>query len=259
MLIDSHCHLDFPDFTDKIPEFIARAKDHDVTIMQTICTRISRFDEVLNIAKTHDNIFCSIGNHPNNVEEEGIVSAAEIVKLCEHPKTIGIGETGLDYYYEHSDRELQKQSFIEHIKASRETGLPIIIHTRSADNDTIDILTSEMKKGAFKGLIHCFTASAELAQKVLDLGFYISVSGIITFKNAQDLRDIIKHVPLQKLLVETDAPYLAPMPHRGKTNEPAFTKFTAEYLAELKGISYAEVAKQTTDNFYRLFSKAKSD
>ena len=256
LLVDSHCHLNFPDFKDDLDAVIGRARDSGVKVMQTICTDMAEFDEVRAIAERYEGIYCSVGVHPNDSGNATIASAAELVEKTRYDKVIGIGETGLDYHYENSARELQKQSFIEHIAAARETGLPVIVHTRDADEDTVEILTVEMKKGAFKGLIHCFTSSKYLADKVVELGFYISVSGIISFKNAQSIRDALKDVPLERLLVETDAPYLAPAPHRGKRNEPAFTIHTNKILADIKGVSEEECARVTTANFFRLFDKA---
>jgi TatD DNase family protein len=258
-LVDTHCHLDFPEFASELAEVVARAEENGVKVMQTICTHITKFPQVLAVAEAYPNIYCSVGIHPHNVEGEPKVKAEEIIALTHNPKVIGIGETGLDYYYEHSPRELQKTSFIEHIKASRQTGLPLIVHTRDADDDTIDILKSEYRKGAFTGVIHCFSTGREIAEAALEIGFYISLSGILTFKKADELRAIVKDIPLDKLLVETDSPYLAPLPHRGKRNEPAFTLHTAECLAELKGIPLQELAKITTDNFYRLFSKPRAE
>lgn len=256
MLVDSHCHLNFPEFTGRIDAILANAKSMDVGYMQTICTRMSEFPAILDIANQHKNIWCSAGVHPNNVSEAPIVTAEELVASAKNNKVIGLGETGLDYHYEHSPRELQTISFIEHIKASRETGLPVIIHTRAADAETISILQSEMQKGKFPGLIHCFSTGEELAKEAIKMGMYISISGIITFKKAIELQEIVKTLPLTSLLVETDSPYLAPMPHRGKPNEPAYTRHTAEFIAQIKGISYEEVARATTENFFNLFKKA---
>lgn len=256
MLVDSHCHLDFADFAEDFDGVLERAREAGVMTMQTICTRMTTFEQVRALAHAHEDLWCSVGVHPHNVESEGVVAAAELVTRADDPKVIGIGETGLDFFYDHSPREEQKASFREHIAASRETGLPLIVHTREADDDTMDILEEEMGKGAFPGLIHCFTSSAELARRSLAIGFSISISGIATFKSAQDLRDTILAVPLERLLVETDAPYLAPVPKRGKRNEPSFVKHTAALVAELKAVSEEEIATVTTDNFFNLFSKA---
>lgn len=258
MLIDSHCHLDFPDFAHELDEVVARAEAAGVGLMQTICTKITEFPNILAVAERYPAIYASVGVHPNEVANQPEVTAAQLVELAAHPKVIGIGETGLDYYYENSPREKQIASFRAHIAASRITQLPVIIHTRAADAETIAILEEEMAKGAFPGLIHCFSTSQMLAEKAMALGLYISISGIVTFKKAVELQEIVKDLPLSMLLVETDAPYLAPMPHRGKRNEPAFTRHTAEFLAELKQIPYDEVARATTANFFKLFSKVPS-
>ncbi|MBC6439373.1 MAG: TatD family hydrolase [Rhodospirillales bacterium] len=257
MLVDSHCHLDFPDFAEELDDVVARAHDAGVSTIQTICTRMTEFDKVRDVAGRYDNMYCSIGVHPHNVESEGVVRTADIVAKTDDPKVIGIGETGLDFYYDHSPREQQKASFRQHIAASRQTGLPLIVHTRDADDDTMDILEDEMGKGASPGLIHCFSSSRELCERSLAIGLFISISGIATFKSAQELRDTITDVPLDRLLVETDAPYLAPVPKRGKRNEPAFVRHTAAVVADLKAVSEDELARVTTDNFFNLFSKAK--
>jgi TatD DNase family protein len=255
MLVDSHCHLNFPDFKEDLDGVISRARQAGVGIMQTICTEMSEFDEVHGIAQCYEGIYCSVGVHPNDSGTQEIAKAEELIAKTSSAKVIGIGETGLDYHYETSDRAIQKVSFLEHIKAARVTGLPLIVHTRDADEDTVQILTEEMGKGAFKGLIHCFTSSKYLAEKALELGFYISLSGIISFKSAQAIRDAIVDAPLDRLLVETDAPYLAPVPHRGKRNEPSFVVHTNKMLADIKGISEEACAKATTENFFRLFDK----
>jgi len=256
MLVDSHCHLNFPDFRDDLDSVIARAREAGVGVMQTICTDMAEFEEVRGIAGRYDHVYCSIGVHPNESGVTEIITSEELIEKSSHPKVIGIGETGLDYHYEKSDRESQKKSFLEHIKAARATGLPLIVHTRDADEDTVNMLSEEMAKGKFKGLIHCFTSSKYLADKVIELGFYISLSGIISFKNAGAIRDAIVDVPLDRLLVETDAPYLAPIPHRGKRNEPSFVIYTNKILSELKQITPERSADITTENFFRLFDKA---
>ncbi len=256
MLVDSHCHLNYPEFNTDFPEILKRAEENGVKIMQTICTRISEFPSILELAEKHHNIYCSVGIHPHEADKES-VTKEELVNYTKNPKVIGIGETGLDYFYEHSARDAQKKSFITHITAARETGVPIIIHSRDADDDMAEILETEMKKGKFTGLLHCFTSSKELAEKAIKLGLYISISGIVTFKKAESLHEVVKWLPLEKMLVETDAPYLAPAPHRGKRNEPAFTKHTADFIANLKGVSYKEIADITTKNFFDLFRKAK--
>jgi len=257
MLVDSHCHLDFPDYAGKVDEVLVRAKAAGVGVCVSIGTELKRFPGVKAVAEAHDNVWCSVGVHPHESEKELLDDEAALVTEAAHPKVVGIGETGLDYYYEHSPRDPQRRNFRSHIAAARRTGLPVIVHTRDADDDTIEILRDEMGKGAFTGLIHCFTGTQRLAEASLELGLSISVSGIATFKNSQALRDVIKTVPLDRLLVETDAPFLAPVPHRGKTNEPAFVVHTANMLAELKGVSPEELAKTTTDNFFRLFSKVQ--
>ena len=256
MLIDSHCHLNFPDFADDLDAVIARARAAGVGVMQTICTEMAEFEAVYAIAEKNEGIYCSVGVHPNNKsEQEEIVSAQELIEKTARPKVIGIGETGLDYHYENMDKKWQKLSLIEHIKAAQVTGMPLIIHTRDAEDDTLELITSELSKGYFKFLIHCFTASKEFAEKIIALGGYISVSGIISFKSASAIRAAIQDVPLDRLLIETDSPYLAPTPHRGKRNEPEFVSIVNKTLAEIKGISEKECAKITSDNFFRLFDK----
>ncbi|MCB2081372.1 MAG: TatD family hydrolase [Rickettsiales bacterium] len=255
MLVDSHCHLNYPQI-GALQEVVGRAEAVGVRVLQTICTKMHEFPDVLAIAEQFPHVYASVGIHPHEAGNER-VTTQEIVERAQHSKVIGIGESGLDYYYEHSPREAQAESFRQHIAASRETGCPLIVHTRDADEDTIAILEDEQEKGAFSFLIHCFSSSDYLANQSVELGGYISLSGILTFKKAEALRESAKHLPLERLLVETDAPYLAPVPYRGKPCEPAYTRYTAECLAELRGISYEEVAKATTDNFFRLFTKAK--
>lgn len=257
MLVDSHCHLDFPDYQDELDVVVERARAVGVTTMLTICTHLSRFSQVRHIAAQFHNIYCTIGVHPHEVAKEGEVSAADLMAFTEDPKVIGIGETGLDYYYEHSPREAQKRSFRCHIAAARETGLPLIVHSRDAEDDTAHILRSEMAEGQFGGVMHCFSSRQSLALAAIDLGLYISISGIVTFKNAHELRSIVAEIPLDRLIIETDAPYLAPMPNRGKRNEPAFVVHTAERVAEIKGVSLQELARITSDNFFSLFAKAQ--
>ena len=258
-IVDSHCHLDLIEKQGlNITEVINNSTQHNVKVLQTICTKLTEIDNILAYTKLHYFIYASAGIHPCNVAEEPKVNCEEIVKICNsNAKIIGIGETGLDYYHDISGIEDQKISFIEHIKASQETNLPLIIHSRDADLDMMTILEDEQNKRKFPALLHCFSSSAALAKKALELGIYISVSGIVTFKNAKDLQEIIKSVPMKYLLVETDSPYLAPTPYRGKTNQPAYTKHVVEYIAELKGLSIDEVTKQTTDNFFKIFTKAK--
>lgn len=257
MLVDSHCHLDFPEFEQDFAGVLDRASAANVKLMLTISTHFSRADKIIALAEKDPRLLCSVGIHPHEAGSEAEVSAADIEAKASHPKVVGIGETGLDYFYEHSPIEAQKRNFLTHIEAARTTQLPLIVHARDADEDTADILEHEMAKGAFPGLIHCFTAGPDLAKRALDLGFYISISGIATFKNAQALRDVIATVPLDRLLVETDAPYLAPDPHRGRRNEPSFVAHTAARLAEIKNVSAERIAEITTDNFFTLFTKAK--
>jgi len=256
MLVDSHCHLDFPDLFSGLPDVLRRAGQMDVGAMLTISTHMATFGAVRAIAEDHDNIFCTVGVHPHSAEEDAEVTTEQLIELAQHPKVVGIGETGLDYFYDNSPRDIQRTLFRRHIAASRETGLPLIVHTRDADEDTMAILKEEYDQGAFPGLIHCFSASDQLATEALDIGFYISVSGIATFKTAGSIRETLKNVPLDHLLVETDAPFLAPVPHRGKTNEPAFVSHTAAKLAEIKSVEADVLADATTDNFFNLFSKA---
>ncbi|MDP2329402.1 MAG: TatD family hydrolase [Reyranella sp.] len=257
MLIDSHCHLDFPELADDEAGVLARARTAGVAGMLTIGTRLDQFERVRAIAERHGNVWCSVGVHPHEAKEEGQRTPDRLVEATHHPKVVGIGETGLDFYYQHSPRDEQVESFRAHIAASRQTGLPLIVHTRDADRETIDILEEEAGKGAFPGLIHCFTSGPEVARCALALGFYISISGIVTFKAAEDLRGIVRDIPLDRLLVETDSPYLAPVPKRGKTNEPAYVAHTAAKVAELKGVSVSELEEATTANFFRLFAKAE--
>lgn len=256
MLVDSHCHLDFPDFKEELDDVIRRAELAGVGHMVTICTYIRKFDQIKAIAERYDNIFCSVGTHPHNADQELDFSAEDIAKLAEHPKCVAIGEAGLDYFYDNAPREAQAQGLRTHIKAAQMTGLPLVIHSRDADEDMIAILSEGMEEGPYKAILHCFSSGRELAMRAVDMGMYVSLSGILTFKRSQDIRDIVADVPLDQLLVETDAPYLAPMPYRGKRNEPAYVAHTAEILADVKGVSKDEIARITTDNFFRLFSKA---
>jgi TatD DNase family protein len=257
MLVDSHCHLDFPELAADAEGVVARAGAAGVGVMVTIGTELARFPGVLAMAERFDNVWCSVGTHPHESAKELVTDAAPLLAHARHPKVVAIGETGLDYYYEQSPRPPQLESFRAHIAAARDAGLPVIVHTRDADDDTIAVLEDEMAKGAFTGLIHCFTGTQRLADAALALGLTISISGIATFKNSTALREVIRSVPLDRLLVETDAPYLAPVPHRGKTNEPAFVVHTAAMLAELKGVNPEALAAATTENFFRLFSKTK--
>ena len=257
MLIDSHCHLDFKDFDEDRDAVLSRAKAAGVDMMVTISTKITEAEKIIKLAESDDALVCSVGIHPHEAGSEPETSAEALIDWARHDKVVGIGETGLDYFYEHSPRDAQQRNFRAHIEACRISRLPLIVHARDADEDTADILEDEMGKGDYPGLIHCFTAGPELARRALDIGFYISISGIATFKSAGDLRETIKSMPLERLLVETDSPYLAPVPHRGKRNEPSFVADTAAMLAELKGVSVKELAQATTDNFFNLFTKAR--
>jgi TatD DNase family protein len=256
MLVDSHCHLDFLTEGKELEAVVARARAAGVEVLVTICTKLSEFDRVRSIAERFDGVYCSVGVHPHEAAPEGVDSPESLVALAAPDKVIGIGETGLDYHYEHSPPDAQQRSFRAHIAAARETGLPLIVHTREADADTARILEEEYARGPFQGLLHCFTAGPELAETALDLGFYISLSGVVTFKNAEALRQTVKALPLERLLVETDSPYLAPVPKRGKRNEPAYVVHTVAYLAEFLDIGADEIARATTANFFRLFGKA---
>lgn len=259
VLIDSHCHLDFPDFGPEVEDVVARAHAAGVGLMVTISTKVSEFERVRAVAERFPHVFCTVGIHPHEAASEPETDTATLIEMAKHPKVVGIGETGLDYYYEHSPREAQQRSFRSHIAAARETGLPLVVHTRDADEDMAEILVEETGKGAFPGLLHCFSSGPQLAEKALELGLYISLSGILTFKTADELRATAAKVPMTRLLVETDAPYLAPVPKRGKRNEPAFVVHTAAKLAEVKGVTAAELAEATTANFLRLFSRVPAD
>ena len=255
MLIDTHCHLDFPDFAEGIPALDARAKSAGVGRMITISTRVKNADVYRGIAEANADVWFSVGTHPHNAAEEPDVTTGQLVALSQHPKCVAIGEAGLDYHYDKSPRAAQAASFCRHIAAARQTGLPLVIHARAADDDMIAILEEESAKGPFPAVLHCFSSGAELARRGLALGLYLSFSGVLTFRNSQDIRDIAAAAPLDRLLVETDAPYLAPPPHRGKRNEPAYVAETARVLAGVKDVSEAEIARITTDNALRLFSK----
>jgi len=256
MLVDSHCHLDFPEFEADMDGVLARAAEAGVSYMLTICTRLDAFPPILALANAHQQMSCSVGVHPHNVGDSAEATRDGLLQRSADPKVIAFGETGLDFFYDHSPRAAQERSFRTHIAAARDAGLPVIVHTRDADDDTVRILRDEYRKGPFPGLIHCFSAGPKLASAVLDLGFYISVSGIITFKSAEELRTTIADVPVDRILVETDAPYLAPVPKRGRRNEPAYTAITAARVAEIKGLDTGELARITTDNFFTLFNKA---
>ena len=257
MLVDSHCQLTHPKFADDIDAAVARAREAGVGTCLTICTTLGEYDAVVGVARRFPDIYATVGVHPHDAETEPDYSIDDILSRAADPRTIGIGETGLDYFYDYSPRDLQKQSFAKHIDAARQTQLPLIVHTRDAEADTAEMLQEGINEGAYPGVIHCFSASWDFAKKALDMGFYISISGIITFKAADDLRAAVAKVPLDRLLIETDAPFLAPVPLRGKRNEPAFVGHTAAELARLKGISTAELVAATTDNFFRVFTKAQ--
>jgi len=257
-LVDSHCHLDFDDFGSDMDAVLARAKENGVDRMLTICTRVTKFEQVLAIAQAHDNIRCTVGIHPHEAEQEPDVDVSKLTDLAKHPKVVGIGEAGLDYFYDKSPRERQQQVFATHIEASRVSGLPIVVHSRDADEDTVRLLQEGARKGGLTGVIHCFTSTQYLADAALEMGFYISLSGIVTFKSAGALRDVAKSIPHDRLLVETDSPYLAPIPMRGKRNEPAFVRHTAAFVADFLGLSLSDLAQKTTANFDRLFAKAAS-
>ncbi len=256
MIVDSHCHLNFPEMVEDLSGVLERAATAGVTHMVCICSYIDEFDAIRAMAEAHDNIFCSVGVHPHDAGREEPVTLNKLLDHAGHPKVIGLGETGLDFYYDKSPRDIQEANFRIHIEAARQTGLPIIVHTRDADEKTMEILREEREKGPFPGLIHCFTAGADLARMALDIGFYISFSGIVTFNNAGDLRNIAKTVPLDRILVETDAPFLAPVPMRGKRNEPAFVVHTAAKLAELLDQTPEDMARISSDNFFTAFAKA---
>ena len=256
MLVDSHCHLDFPDFHSRLPEVLDAASAAGVRRVVTISTHVARFEVYRALAEAHENVFCTIGTHPHNAALEPDVPAERIVELSSHPRCIAIGEAGLDYHYDKSPRDVQQHVFRTHIAAARDTRLPLIIHARNADEDMIQILSEEMGRGRFDAVLHCFSSGETLARVGVELGLYVSFSGILTFRNSEEIRRIAAAVPRERLLVETDAPYLAPVPYRGKTNAPAFVAHTAHVLAETIGVTDAEIAQITTANFYRLFSKA---
>ena len=256
MLIDSHCHLDFPELAADRAGVLARAAAAGVTGMLTISTRVKQFEGIRAIAEAHDNVWCSVGTHPHHADEELDIFANDLVALSAQPRCIAIGEAGLDYHYDNSPREAQAEGFRRHIAAARETGLPLVIHSRSADADMAALLDEETGAGGpFPFVLHCFTGGKELARRGLALGGYISFSGIVTFKNAEEIREVAAECPSDRYLVETDAPYLAPVPHRGQPNEPSFVRHTAERLAEARGIPFGQLAAETTANFGRLFSK----
>ena len=253
MLVDSHCHLDFPDFAGELDDIVARARAAGIARIVTISTRVKRHAEVLAIAERFPEVYCSVGTHPHHTEEELDIGVDELIARARHPKVVAIGEAGLDYHYDHSPREVQERGFRNHIAAARATGLPLVIHSREADEDMARILEEETAKGAFPAVLHCYTGGRELALRAIGLGLFISFTGILTFKKSDELRAIAQGLPADRILVETDAPYLAPGRHRGKRNEPAFVVDTAGVLAETRAVSSDEIARQTSENFFRLF------
>ncbi len=255
MLIDSHCHLDFPDFTAELDAVVARAQEAHIGRLVTICTRVRKHAQVLAIAEKFAQVFCSVGTHPHNAHEELDIGANELIAIAQHPKVVAIGEAGLDYHYDNSPRDAQAQGLRQHIAAARATGLPLVIHARECDADMARILEQETGEGAFPAVLHCFTGGRDLAMRAVALGHYVSFTGILTFKNSNDLRAIAAELPADRILVETDAPYLAPLPYRGKRNEPAYVVETAKVLAETRGVALDVISRQTTDNFFRLFNK----
>ena len=255
-LVDSHCHLNYEGLADRQEEVLAAARARGVQGFLNISTRQKEWGDVVGAAERHPDVWASIGVHPHEADAHPDLGAAALIEAAAHPRVIAIGECGLDYYYDKSDRVAQRERFGAHIEAARQTGLPLVVHTRDAEDDTAEILTREVGKGGVSGVLHCFTGSAALARKALDLGFYISISGIVTFKNARDLQDVAKTIPQDRLLVETDSPFLAPVPHRGQTCEPAFVADTAAFLSELRDEPLDELAAATTSNFFRLFGKA---
>jgi TatD DNase family protein len=257
MFADSHCHLNYKGLVEHQQDVLQRARARGVSAMLNIATRESEWDEVLTTAEREADVWATVGIHPHEADEHPHVDTARLIDRARHPRVVGIGETGLDYYYDHSDRARQQASFRAHIAAARATQLPVVVHTRDAEDDTAEILRAEMGEGAFPGVIHCFTASGAFADIALELGFYISISGIVTFKNAKDLQETAARLPLDRLLIETDAPFLAPVPHRGKTGEPAFVADTGTFLAGLRGESVETLAEATARNFHDLFAKTR--
>jgi TatD DNase family protein len=256
VLVDSHCHLDFPALAEERDAVIARAQAAGVGVVQTIGTRLATFEQVLAIAEAYPAVYCSVGVHPHRAAKEPLEDPDQLLTWAAHPKVIGIGESGLDFYYDNSPRDVQADVFRMHIQAARESGLPLIVHTRDADSDTADLLRAAMAEGPFTGVIHCYSSSAELGFAAVEMGLYLGIGGILTFKKSEHLRAIVRELPLERLLLETDAPYLAPEPFRGKRNEPAYVAHVAATLADIKGLPVAEIAAATTDNFFRLFAKA---
>jgi TatD DNase family protein len=258
MLVDSHCHLDFPDFAEDLDAIVARAAAADVGRIVTISTRVKRLSELLDIAERFPDVYCSVGTHPHHADEEDGIPADELIELTKHPKVVALGEAGLDNFYQHGSSEAQERGFRAHIAAARKTGLPLVIPTRDADDDCGRILEDEMTKGSFRAVLHCYTGGRELAMKAISLGLSISFTGILTFKKSQSLRDLAAELPADRIMVETDSPYLAPGKFRGKRNEPSYVVEVAKVLAETRGVSLEEISRQTTENFFRLFSKVPS-
>ncbi|MEM9441688.1 MAG: TatD family hydrolase [Pseudomonadota bacterium] len=257
MLVDSHCHLDFPQLAENRDGVLMRAEEAGVRVMQTITTKLSRFSEIVKIAEAHENIWCSVGVHPHSADQEGPESPDCLLQHVDHPKVIGVGEAGLDYFHNKSTPENQAAGFRAHIEAARQSGLPLIVHTRDADQDTLNLMKDELSKGRYEAVIHCYSSSPELGFEAVELGFYLGLGGILTFKRSEELRETIRHISLDRILLETDSPYLAPEPYRGKKNEPAYVAHVAAKLAEVKQVSVDAIETATTDNFFRLFSKAK--
>lgn len=258
MLVDSHCHLDFPDFADDLDGIVSRAAAVGVGHMVTISTRVRRLNELIAIAERFDNVYCSVGTHPHHADEEDGIAPDELIALTQHPKVVALGEAGLDYFYDNGSPEAQARGFRAHIAAARATGLPLVIHTREADEDCGRILDEEMARGSFRAVLHCYTGGRELALKAVSLGLSIGFTGILTFKRSEELRALAAELPADRILVETDSPYLAPGKFRGKRNEPAYVVEVAKVLAEARGFSLEEISRQTTENFFRLFSKVKA-
>jgi TatD DNase family protein len=258
MLVDSHCHLDFPDFADDLEAIVARAAAAGIGRIVTISTRVRRLSALLEIVNRFPNVYCSVGTHPHHADEEDGIPADQLIELTGHPKVVALGEAGLDYFYQHGSRQAQERGFRAHISAARATGLPLVIHTREADDDCGRILEEEMAKGSFRAVLHCYTGGRDLAMKAISLGLSISFTGILTFKKSQSLRDLAAELPADRIMVETDAPYLAPGKFRGKRNEPAYVVEVAKVLAETRRVSLEEISGQTTENFFRLFSKVPS-
>ncbi len=255
MLVDSHCHLDFPDFADDLDGIVARAAAAGIGRIVTISTRVRRLAALLAIAERFPDVYCSVGTHPHQADEEDGISPDELIGLTDHPKVVALGEAGLDYFYQHGSREAQERGFRAHIAAARATGLPLVIHTREADEDCGRILADEMAKGSFRAVLHCYTGGRDLAMKAISLGLSISFTGILTFKNSQALRDLAAELPADRIMVETDSPFLAPGKFRGKRNEPSYVVEVAKVLADTRGVSLEEISRQTTQNFFHLFSK----